>query len=103
MTKNKDIRDCPKCESPLLVLYGFDGVVVSHECAECDWKTPLRELVASVLFTLTERRPYKHDLSKFEDEHPGGYEEMLQTMEWHAVEALKRHGVSLGSGKGEAE
>lgn len=90
-----EIRDCPDCGTPLLTLQGFDGIVVSHECSQCDWRTPMRTLVDAVLSTLWERRPYKHDLAAFVGEEPGGYEEMLQEMESCAAAALKKYKVEL--------
>lgn len=88
-------RDCPNCGTPLLVLDGFSGVVVSHECVQCSWKTPLRELVDHTIFTLFERRPFKHDLPKMQEDYPGGYEEMLQEMESYAADVLGKFGVKL--------
>ena len=95
MSKCKKLRDCPVCKTPLLTLQGFENVVVKRECVECDWKTPMRELVEAVMATLWERRPYKHALADFQGSQSGGYEEMLQEMESYAADVFKKFGTKF--------
>lgn len=47
------------------------------------------KLVKAALSTLYERRPFKWDLAKFEDDDPELWEEMMQTMQDDVITAAE--------------
>jgi hypothetical protein len=58
-------------------------------------KSFLRKVVEAALFDLRDRRPFKWDLPKFEEEAPELWEGFLQNAEGYVRRVFREHGLTV--------